>query len=67
VVFWSFAYLALRRVLRLIVLVLRGDRSKEIEIPVLGYQVRRPDSWCCIWPRTMTAGATVSGSPHYPP
>jgi hypothetical protein len=49
-VFWSFAYLALRRVFQLLVLVLRGDRSKEIEILVLRHQVgvlrrqvRRPD------------------------
>jgi hypothetical protein len=38
-VFWSFAYLALRRVLQLLALALRGDRSKEIEILVLRHQV----------------------------
>jgi hypothetical protein len=48
-VFWSFAYLALRRVFQLLVLLPRGDRSKEIEIlvllqevSVLGRQVTRP-------------------------
>jgi hypothetical protein len=38
-VFWSFAYLALRRVLELLLLALRGDRSKEIEILVLRHQI----------------------------
>jgi hypothetical protein len=49
-VFWSFAYLALRRVFQLLMLVLCGDRSKEIEILILRHQVevlrrqvRRPD------------------------
>jgi transposase InsO family protein len=49
-VFWSFAYLALQRVLQLLLLALRGDRSKEIEILVLRHhvsvlhrQVHRPD------------------------
>lgn len=37
--FWSFAYLALRRVFQLLVLLPRGDRSKEIEILVLRHQV----------------------------
>jgi hypothetical protein len=39
---WSFAYLALRRILQLLVLVLRGDRPKEIEILVLRHQVSVP-------------------------
>jgi hypothetical protein len=34
-VFWSFAYLALRRILQLLLLVLRGERYNEIEILVL--------------------------------
>jgi transposase InsO family protein len=38
-VLWSFAYLALQRVLQLLALALRGDRSKEIEILVLRHQV----------------------------
>jgi hypothetical protein len=41
-VFWSFAYLALRRILQLLVLVLRGDRSKEIEI---SYSATRSESF----------------------
>ena len=35
----SFGYLVLRQVLQLIVLGMRGDRTKEIEIPVLRQQV----------------------------
>jgi hypothetical protein len=35
----SFGYLILRQVLQLIVLSLRGDRAKEIEILVLRHQV----------------------------
>ena len=37
--FWSIAYLALRRVFQLLVLLPRADRSKEIEILVLRHQV----------------------------
>jgi hypothetical protein len=33
-VFWSFLYLILGHVLRFLVLLVRGDRSKEIEIRV---------------------------------
>jgi hypothetical protein len=49
VVFWSF-YLTFGHVLRFLVLLVRGDRSKEIEIlalrhqvAVLRRQVHRPD------------------------
>jgi len=35
----SFGYLILRQVLQLIVLVVRGERSKEVEILVLRHQV----------------------------
>jgi hypothetical protein len=38
-VFWSFAYLVLRRAFQLLLLLARGDRSKEIEILVLRHQV----------------------------
>jgi hypothetical protein len=48
--FWSFVYLALRRIFQLVVLALRHDRAKEIEILVLRHQiavlrrqVHRPD------------------------
>lgn len=37
--FWSFAYLVLRRAFQLLLLLARGDRSKEIEILVLRHQV----------------------------
>jgi len=36
---WSFAYLAVRRVLSLVVLVLRRSESKEIEILVLRHEL----------------------------
>src|SRR5438874_8787066 len=35
----SFGYLVLRQMLYLVVLGLRGERSKEVEIPVLRHQV----------------------------
>ena len=48
--FWSVVYLALRRIFQLVVLALRHDRAKEIEILVLRHQiavlrrqVHRPD------------------------
>jgi hypothetical protein len=48
--FWSIVYLALRRIFQLVVLALRHDRAKEIEILVLRHQiavlrrqVHRPD------------------------
>ncbi|WP_222721447.1 integrase core domain-containing protein [Actinomadura sp. HBU206391] len=48
--FWSFLYLVLGHVLRLLLLLVRGDRSKELEIlalrhqvAVLRRQVHRPD------------------------
>lgn len=37
--FWSFAYLALRCTLQFVLLVLRDNRSQEIEIGVLRHQV----------------------------
>jgi putative transposase len=46
-VVWSFAYLAVRKVLALIVLVVRSDRSKEPEILVLRHELavlRRPSA-----------------------
>jgi putative transposase len=36
---WSFTYLAVRRVLSLVVLALRRSGSKEIEIPVLRHEL----------------------------
>jgi hypothetical protein len=39
VVLWSFLYLVLGHVLRLLLLLVRGDRSKELEILVLRHQV----------------------------
>ncbi|MFL6052041.1 MAG: hypothetical protein ACJ72W_03845 [Actinoallomurus sp.] len=49
-VFWSFLYLILGHVLRFLLLLVRGDRSKELEIlalrrqvAVLCRQVHRPD------------------------
>jgi hypothetical protein len=49
-VFWSFLYLILGHVFRLLLLLVRGERSKELEIlalrhqvAVLGRQVHRPD------------------------
>jgi transposase InsO family protein len=49
-VFWSFLYLILGHVLRFLLLLVRGDRSKELEIlalrhqvAVLRRQVHRPD------------------------
>jgi putative transposase len=48
--FWSIVYLALQRIFQWVVLALRHDRAKEIEILVLGHQiavlrrqVHRPD------------------------
>jgi putative transposase len=38
-VFWSFLYLILGHVLRLLVLLVRGERSKELEILALRHQV----------------------------
>jgi putative transposase len=38
-VFWSFLYLILGHVLRLLLLLMRGDRSKELEILTLRHQV----------------------------
>jgi transposase InsO family protein len=38
-VFWSFLYLILSQVLRLFLLLVRGDRSKELEILALRHQV----------------------------
>ena len=38
-VFWSFLYLILGRVLRILLLLMRGDRSKELEILTLRHQV----------------------------
>jgi putative transposase len=38
-VFWSLAYTALRCIFQFLVLVLRSDRSKEIEVLVLRHQV----------------------------
>jgi hypothetical protein len=37
----SFGYLILRQVLQLIVLVVRGERSKEVEILVLRHRAPR--------------------------
>jgi putative transposase len=37
--FWSVVYLALRRIFQLVVLALRHDRAKEIEILVLRHQI----------------------------
>jgi putative transposase len=36
---WSFVYLAVRKVLALVVLVGRSDRSKELEILVLRHEL----------------------------
>jgi hypothetical protein len=36
---WAFAYLALRRLLELLVLLVRSDASKEIELLVLRHEV----------------------------
>jgi putative transposase len=36
---WSFLYLAVRKVLALIVLIGRSDRSKELEILVLRHEL----------------------------
>ena len=36
---WAFAYLALRRLLELLVLLVRCDASKEIELLVLRHEV----------------------------
>lgn len=41
--FWSLVYLVLQRILQLLVLTLRGDRSKEIEI---SYYATK--SACCV-------------------
>jgi hypothetical protein len=38
-VFWSFLYLIFGHVLRFLVLLGRGDRSKEVEILALRHQV----------------------------
>ena len=38
----SIGYRVLRRVLQLLVLGMRADRSKEVEIPVLRHQRPRP-------------------------
>jgi hypothetical protein len=38
-VFWSFLYLILGHVLRLALLLMRGDRGKELEILALRHQV----------------------------
>jgi hypothetical protein len=38
-VFWSFLYLILGHVLRFLVLLVRGERSKELEILALRHQV----------------------------
>jgi hypothetical protein len=38
-VVWSFAYLALRRVLELVLLCFRSAQAKEIEIPVLRHEL----------------------------
>jgi hypothetical protein len=49
-VFWAFLYMILGRVFQFLVLLGRGDRAKEVEIPALRHQVavlrrqvRRPD------------------------
>jgi hypothetical protein len=36
---WGFAYLALRRLLELVVLLVRSDASKEVELLVLRQEV----------------------------
>jgi hypothetical protein len=41
VVFWSFLYLILGHVLRLLLLLMRGGRSKELEILAFRHQVAR--------------------------
>jgi hypothetical protein len=43
---WSFVYLAVRKVLALIVLVGRSDRSKELEILVLRHELAVGDRAC---------------------
>src|ERR687888_566733 len=40
--FWSLAYVVLRRVLELVVLFGRGERSKELEILVLRHELCDP-------------------------
>lgn len=40
--FWSFVYAALCRILQFLLLLLRSDRAKEIEILVLRHVLRKP-------------------------
>ena len=60
---WSFAYLAVRRLLSLVLLALRTSGSKEIEILVLRYELeilRRNQPRPCLQPADRAWLATLS-------